>query len=152
MYGRGATMNRLMSLLVLFVIFLCVSRAKAGCVAYFDGGTAFCSAEGGCEGSYPIIVCGLGTIQGICTNGPNGGLCCGTSFDVAQIYPGEDTCGPIGIFGRQHYRNKKTFARLKKTKAAISNYSQARVLFIPNRCEHAYEILVENYAPSSRGN
>ena len=149
-------MNRLMPLLVLFGIFLCVSRAKAGCVAYFDYGTAFCSAEGGCEGSYPIIVCGLGTTTGICTNGPNGGLCCGSSFDVAQIYPGDDTCGPIGIFGRQHYRNKRTFARrkkLKKTEVALLNYSQARMLFIPSRCEHAYEIIVENYAPSiSRGN
>ena len=143
-------MTRFVSLLLVLCIFLCVPRAKAGCVDYLDYGTAFCSAEGGCEGSYPIITCGLGFISGRCFNGPNGGLCCGSSFDVAQIYPEGDSCdGPIGIFGRRHHRNKKIIARGLKNKpeVALMSYNPPRMIFVPSRCEHVYEVVFENYAP-----
>lgn len=143
-------MSRFVPVLILLSVFFFVSRAKAACVDYFDGGTAFCSAEGGCEGSYPVVLCTLGFIIGTCRNGPNGGLCCGTPFDVAQINPGGDTCdGPIGIFGRLHHRNRKTLARLKsKPRVTLLNYSAPRMLFIPNRCEQAYDVLFENYVPA----
>lgn len=121
---------------------------------YYDSGTAFCSAEGGCEGSYPLIACGFGFRSGRCSNGPNGGLCCGTSFDVAQIYSdGSDCDGPGPIFGplSRHHRNKKVLARLKKKvkpEVALLSYNPPRMLFIPNRCERVYEVLFENYAPA----
>ena len=144
-------MKSFVPLLFLLVTFLCVSRASAGCVEYLDSGTAFCSAEGGCEGSYPVITCVFGMIPGRCFNGPNGGLCCGSSFDVAQIYPESGTCdGGFfgGILGRRHHRSKKTLASLNKTsEISLLSCKLPRMLFLPSRCEHVYEVLFEDYAP-----
>lgn len=144
-----------MLFLIVSLVIFTPRRARAGCVDYLDSGTFFCSAEGGCEGSYPSITCILGCISGTCRNDASGGLCCGQSFDVAQIYPSDGGCvGPFapecdGPFTRK--RRKQSILAQHKIKAnsLSSAYRLPGMVFIPSRCEQSFALVFEGYVPPS---
>lgn len=149
-----------MLFLIASLVIFTPKRAHAGCVDYLDGGTVFCSDEGGCEGSYPSVTCITGCVSGICHGDGNGGLCCGQSFDVAQIIQFDGGCvGPFapicdGSLTRKH-RKQRILAQHKiKPNSSASAYRPPNMVFIPSRCEQSFTLVFEGYAPPiiNRGN
>jgi len=149
-------MKKYFSMLFLIVALVVFTPrpAHAGCVDYSDGGTIFCSGEGGCEDSYPSVTCIIGCISGTCRNDASGGLCCFQSFNEAQIYPAEDggcvgPFGPIcdGPSGRKHKKHRILARRKIKGDHALLAYRPPGMVFLPSKCERSFAVVFEGYVP-----
>lgn len=140
--------------LLLFILGLGLfsPRAKAACVDYLNLGDAACSAEGGCNGTEPVISCSFGCISGTCNGQGNGGLCCGQPFSTAQIFTDDGNCNvECGGPSTRRHRKTRTVARLKvDPETAFLAYRPPRLVFVPSSCEHVYAVLVEDYSPFVR--
>jgi hypothetical protein len=146
-------MSRLAILVFAVAVFLFAPPAKAGCWDYLDLGPATCSGDGGCEGIYPFVFCSFGCVSGTCNGAGNGGFCCGTPFDYAQIFPdGQGSCHGVecgGGLGLPKVKHKKydTLARHKvDPRAAFLAYRPERMVFVPDNCNHSYSVLIENFS------
>lgn len=98
----------------------------------------------------------LGCVSGSCNNDGNSGECCGQRFYYAQGYEwGSADChglicgeSPVRRARRQERRSGELNAAALNLKPA---YRAPRILFVPNRCTHEYEVFFENFAALPKG-
>ena len=118
-----------------------------------DPGDGVCTGAGGCEGTYPRTLCINGCVSGGCNDDGNSAECCGHEYRYAAgFWDGQtckgSTCGDIRVHLAQ--TNGKA---LQTTKVAANapddpflNYHPARIMFIPNRCTHGYDVFLDGDA------
>lgn len=142
-------MSKMCTLLfgIALVVFI-APKAHAQCVDTVDLGDEMCSDGSGCESSHPIIECTFGCISGTCNSDGNGGRCCGEEFSTAQItHDGEGRCNNVECGGevtRRPISKRRIPKRKLDPELAFLSYRPPQMVFVPSRCEHAYEMRVEN--------
>ena len=161
--GRRVPMSakRIEILLLLgFAFSACHVVAARTCWSYMDDGEFECGGAGGCEGYYFRVYCILGCVSGTCNPDGGSGECCGQIFYYAVGYEwgGLDchglNCGesPARRARRQEGRRKVNTATLNGKSGLGPLADQVpRILFVPNRCTHEYEVLFEDFAAPSKG-
>jgi len=133
---------------------------EAPCWTYYDPPLGVCGGPG-CEGYYPRTECWVGCTQGSCDSDGNSTDCCGRTFYWAAGYDdgGFDCqhmyCGlsPTRQAHIQKFRGGLLGASLKTELDAVSSARLARVLFVPNKCTHAYDVVLEDFParPKKKG-
>jgi hypothetical protein len=133
---------------------------ESPCWTYYDPPEGQCG--GGCGGYYPTTECWVGCTSGICYSNGNSADCCGTPHDYAEGYDdgGQTDCkdlycgeNPTRQAHIRKLRGNSVNASLRSDLGAFSSARVARMLFVPNRCTHAYDVVLENFParPNKKG-
>jgi hypothetical protein len=129
---------------------------EAPCWTYYDPPEGHCGGPGGCEDYYPKTECWVGCTSGSCDSDGNSTDCCGSTFRFASGYDdgGQTDCqglycgeSPARATHIQKLRGSLVKASFKRDLDAVSSARLARVVFVPDRCTHAYDVVLENFPP-----
>jgi len=155
----------LFSLAVLIVAIFAARPSKAYCVDYNDFGAEDCTGTGGCESSWEEILCGFGCVSGTCDPRGNSTECCGHKETYAQITPegGGDCSGNECGDARIRVHRTTLHASAEHRRELLQGYTpglillsdelaykEPQVIYSFHRCNHSYEIAIEDGKVLSR--
>jgi len=148
------------TVLLVGVALLTPSRSSALCWSYRNV-IGHCNGAGGCQGQYQYSVCMVGCISGECNNNGGSGLCCGSVlYHSAVIYPdGNDcsggNCGYLPVRSASRHSQRKVGSDPPSEEFAVlhrgSFYRSPGLRFMPDRCRHAYAVVIEDGTPIPEG-
>lgn len=152
-------MKKIMLLLTCFAFSFCVHElGQAQCTGTTEV-TRQCSGQN-CQSSYTTTICWWGCLSGQCYAQAGSGLCCGTVYYSASIYPTGIGCDPQHCgFTRVHppkssalhsphdvaeLRRGELLNQIKLTSTLA--YRPPSLIFLPDRCRHSYGLVVKDGA------
>jgi hypothetical protein len=147
------TMRALLPAFVVLTMVLAVRTVKADCVGYDDFGSIPCSGANGCHSQWELITCGFGCDAGTCEDDGNSTECCGTKHEYAQIVGDGGACGECGgirFHAGAAHASPQHNAELRQgytpgliMLSANLSYRPSQLVYTLNRCNHKYELTVE---------
>jgi hypothetical protein len=148
----------LVAAMVLGFVTFAPSLATATCWGYFDV-QAHCVGTGGCSEPYFYSLCTSGCIHGQCIDHGSSGQCCGHIYYSAVIYQdggncSGSECGLLRAHPSHSAKNRKQRNPERGTGTSLERvgfggnspflgYAAPRLLFVPDRCAHTYQIIVQ---------
>ena len=127
---------------------------EAPCWTYYDPAEGHCIGSGGCEDYYPQTECLIGCTPGWCHSGDGQDDCCGTIRLYAIGYNDGDPeecrsleCGEVRQRKAhiQSLRGNLVNTVFKSDLDAGSSVRLPSVVLVPNRCTHAYDVVLANF-------
>jgi hypothetical protein len=154
----GFPMKKIMLLLTYFAFSLCITKlGKAQCAGTMDL-TFPCTGQN-CSSSYTTSVCWWGCQSGQCYAHAGSGLCCGNIYYSASIIPTGIGCDPQHCGNARVHPPKSSalhsphVAELRRGEllnqielTSTLAYRPPSLIFVPDRCRHAYGLVVKDGA------